>query len=149
MNAKSDRLKKLENEMRDLEEWLKLGLVPKKDVEKHKLEIKDLNKKIDEEKRRLQQAKETGDYEEVVARKPNTRPAPFADSTTMPDIDLGEDFVDYQGNDVDSYEFDTSSIIEEKDTAEETILETKEEDNPFSDKNRWARGIIDPDDDNW
>ena len=37
-HIKSERLKKLEVELTDLEQWLKLGLVPKKDVEKHKQE---------------------------------------------------------------------------------------------------------------
>ena len=32
MNIKSERLKKLESEFHDLEQWLKLGLVPKKDL---------------------------------------------------------------------------------------------------------------------
>ena len=36
MNIKSERLKKLEVELEDLEQWLKLGLVPKKDIEKHR-----------------------------------------------------------------------------------------------------------------
>ena len=49
MNIKSERLKKLEGELQDLEQWLKLGLVPKKDMEKHKEEIRLLQQKIDEE----------------------------------------------------------------------------------------------------
>ena len=36
---KSERLKKFENELNDLEQWLNLGLVPKKDLDKHKTEI--------------------------------------------------------------------------------------------------------------
>ena len=36
MNMKSERLKKLETELEDLEQWMNLGLVPKKDIEKHK-----------------------------------------------------------------------------------------------------------------
>ena len=40
MNLKSERLKKLETELEDLQKWLNLGLVPKKDTEKHKEEIR-------------------------------------------------------------------------------------------------------------
>ena len=43
---KSERLKKLELELHDLEQWLNLGLVPKKDIEKHKIEIDQFKKKI-------------------------------------------------------------------------------------------------------
>ena len=40
MNNKSERLKKLETELEDLEQWMRLSLVPKKDIEKHKEEIR-------------------------------------------------------------------------------------------------------------
>ena len=39
---KSERLRKLETELHDLQEWLRLGLVPKKDLEKHKDDIRVL-----------------------------------------------------------------------------------------------------------
>ena len=48
MNIKSERLKKFETELTDLEQWLKLGLVPKKDIEKHKEEINKKNKEYKE-----------------------------------------------------------------------------------------------------
>ena len=38
MSLKSERLKKLEKELADLEHWLRLGLVPKKDIPKHIIE---------------------------------------------------------------------------------------------------------------
>ncbi len=53
MSLKSERLKKLENELQDLQQWLTLGLVPKKDMEKHKEEMLVLEKKIKEERERL------------------------------------------------------------------------------------------------
>ena len=34
--AKNDKLKKLETELKDLEKWLNLGLVPKEQIKKHK-----------------------------------------------------------------------------------------------------------------
>ena len=60
---KSERLKKLEIELQDLQQWLKLGLVPKKDLEKHRSEIEVLNSRIDEEKERLKHIKESGEGE--------------------------------------------------------------------------------------
>ncbi len=47
---KSERLKKLETELDDLEQWMTLGLVPKKDVEKHRDEMRVLKSRIEEEK---------------------------------------------------------------------------------------------------
>ena len=63
---KSERLRKLEAELRDLEQWLQLGLVPKKDVERHQEEIRLLQAKIEEEKERLQFLKEGGEGEEFI-----------------------------------------------------------------------------------
>lgn len=66
---KSERLKKLEIELQDLEQWLKLGLVPKKDIEKHKEEILAVKSKIEEEKERLHFLRESGETEEYVTPK--------------------------------------------------------------------------------
>jgi cell division FtsZ-interacting protein ZapD len=66
VDMKSERLKKLEIEYKDLEQWLQLGLVPKKDVEKHKEEMKAIEAKISEEKERLQFLKESGEAEEYI-----------------------------------------------------------------------------------
>ena len=65
-HIKSEKLKKLETELTDLEQWLKLGLVPKKDIDKHKDEILAVKHKIEEEKDRLQFLKESGEAEEYV-----------------------------------------------------------------------------------
>lgn len=149
---KSDRLKKLESELRDLEEWLRLGLVPKKDIVKHKEEIQQVQVKIEEERNRLRLLKESGELEEYTTKKASNRPAPFTDSPTMPDIDFGDDaYGDMVGgsNDADNVDFETSSIIEEKDTVDESIAEDTKDENPFSDKNRWMRGISDPENDDW
>ena len=45
MNIKSERLKKLETELEDLETVDELGLVPKKDIDKHREEIRSLKTK--------------------------------------------------------------------------------------------------------
>ena len=54
---KSERLKKLELVLQDLEQWLNLGLVPKKDIPKHEGEIQALKDRVNEEKARLQSLK--------------------------------------------------------------------------------------------
>jgi len=86
---KSERLKKLELELQDLEQWLNLGLVPKKDIEKHKVEINTLQKKIADEKHRLQALKESGEAEEfsVPKRNPQAR-QPYQEPHTMPGVGI-------------------------------------------------------------
>ncbi len=155
--VKSDKLKKLETELGDLTQWLKLGLVPKKDLEKHKGEIKTLESKIVEEKVRLTALKESGEAEEYVTpkRNPSQRAMGYPDTATIADIDLTEES---SGMTETSYEMETEtaeteSFNEEKkeagDTEELLVEEEEEEEDPFSDKNRWKRGVLDPDADNW
>jgi hypothetical protein len=156
MNIKSERLKKLETELQDLEQWLKLGLVPKKDLEKHKVEIGALKERISEEKERLRFLKESGAMEEFT---PPKRPAharqAFPDTASMPDIDLGEENMTDAGLDMEteSFEYETTSAEETEGGAaeeEEEKAEEEEEEDPFSDRNRWRRGVMeDPDADNW
>src|ERR1051325_2449305 len=89
-HIKSERLKKLETELNDLEQWLKLGLVPKKDVEKHKEEIAGVRDKIEEEKERLQFLKESGEAEEYITPKRAPARTGYNEMPTIPDIDIGE-----------------------------------------------------------
>ena len=157
-NIKSERLKKLEAELNDLEQWLKLGLVPKKDSEKHKEEIKAIQGKIEEEKERLQFLKESGEAEEYIAPKRPSARAGYTEMPTLPDIDIGETAVGLgeTGSDMETeaVEMETS-VIEERDDDEDgdadaTSSGEDEEESPFSDRNRWRRGgIIDPDADEW
>jgi hypothetical protein len=155
MSIKSERLKKFETELHDLEQWLRLGLVPKKDIEKHKEEIKVLHERIDEEKERLRQLKESGEMEEFAAPK---RPAhgrqAFQEPHSLPDIDLGEEGMTDFGLDMDteSYEAETSSSEEtgEFDEENSAVEEEEEEEDPYSDRSRWRRGILeDPDANDW
>lgn len=161
MNIKSERLKKLESELHDLEQWLKLGLVPKKDMEKHKTEIVGLKEKIGEEKERLRFLKESGAAEEFV---PPKRPAharqAFPDTASMPDIDIAEENMTEAGLEMETEPFEMESTAAEEggetaaaapeegeDAAEE---EEEEEEDPFSDRQRWKRGVLeDPDGDQW
>lgn len=160
-NIKSERLKKLEADLSDLQHWLKLGLVPKKDIEKHKEEIKAIQAKIEEEKERLHFLKESGEAEEYVTpKRPSLRPG-YTDMPTIPDLDIGETAAGVGDTnfdmETDAVDVDTS-VIEERDEEAEDRSEIEddrtsyddEDDHPFSEKNRWRRGgIPDPDADEW
>lgn len=154
-HIKSERLKKLETELNDLEQWLKLGLVPKKDADKHKEEIIAVRNKIEEEKERLQFLKESGEGEEYITpKRPATR-AGYNEMPTIPDIDIGETM----GGNESGFEMETDAIevdqtVEERDEEEEVSEHEEEEEEDdesyFSDRNRWRRGgIIDPDANDW
>lgn len=147
---KSERLKKLETELEDLERWLNLGLVPKNDLKKHEEEIQSVKDKLDEEKDRLRYLKENGDLEEyVMPKRSQARPA-YPEAHTLPDMDM-HDQTD-MGIDLETQENETTetSSGETTEVFETTVVEEDDEEDPFSDKNRWKRGILeDPDDDNW
>lgn len=160
-HVKSERLKKFEVELNDLEQWLKLGLVPKKDIEKHKEEIIAVKAKIEEEKERLQFLKESGEAEEYVTpKRPSTRTG-YTEMPTIPDIDMGETATGIAdtGFDMETENGESeSSVIEEREETEEekgtegeeAEEEEEDDDSYFSDKNRWRRGgIIDPDANEW
>jgi len=148
--VKSERLKKLEAELNDLEQWLKLGLVPKKEVEKHKEEITLIKEKINEEMERLQILKESGEVDDYVAPKRTTTRAGYTEMPSLPDIDIAES---QAGFDTEAEE--TSSETSEKTLSGEEEEEEEsyvEEESYFSEKNRWkrgSRGIIDPDANEW
>lgn len=155
-HVKSERLKKLESELMDLQQWLKLGLVPKKDIEKHKEEILGIQAKIEEEKERLQFLKESGEIEEYVTPKRPTTRAGYTEMPTIPDIDMTD-----TGGGVSESGFEMETTVSETDDMtsdsrddadEESNGEESEEDEEsyFSDRNRWKRGgIVDPDADDW
>lgn len=157
MNLKSERLKKLELELSDLEQWLKLGLVPKKDIEKHEEEIEIIKSKVKEEKERLRFIKESGEAEEYTPPKRNNRQS-YQEPQSMPEMPANDE--SEGGNfDTETTSFETTTTTEE-DAGSSTTTETAEEetpsqvydedDDPFSDKNRWKRGILeDPDIDKW
>lgn len=152
---KSERLKKLEAELADLQQWLKLGLVPKKDIEKHKAEMASIEERIVEENERLQHLKDTGEAEEYITPKRNAsqKASGYPDTATIADIDLTEES---SGLTETTYDMETETSEAETPTeelrdeeGEEALLDEEEEEDPFSDKNRWRRGILDPDADNW
>jgi hypothetical protein len=156
---KSERLKKLESELNDLEQWLKLGLVPKRDIIKHKEEIQAITSKIDEEKERLQFLRESGEAEEFIAPKRAQTRAGYTEMPTIPDIDAAETAVgsyhetEYQ-TETEHGEGGAAETVASEETGgdeEETALVEEDEESYFSDKNRWKRGgnIIDPDANEW
>lgn len=147
---KSERLKKLENELQDLQKWLNLGLVPKKDIEKHKEEILSIEEKLSEEKERLRFLKENGDLEEYVTPKRSQPRAAYPDTHTLPDMDF-ENNTD-AGLDMETTTYDTETSFSDAISGEDTdkTITEDDEDDPFSDRNRWKRGVLeDPDVDNW
>lgn len=154
MNIKSERLKKLESEFQDLEQWLKLGLVPKKDLEKHKEEMRALHDKIGEEKERLRFLKESGEMEEFSAPKRPGGRQPAHEPQSLPDIDIAEEGFTDAGLDMETEPFDVESTAsgEEGEEADEEVSaqEGEEDEDPFSDRNRWRRGVLeDPDANDW
>lgn len=151
---KSERLKKLESELNDLEQWLKLGLVPKRDIDKHKEEISIIIEKIDEEKERLQFLREGGEAEDYVAPKKAQNRAAYTEMPTLPDVDAGEtqtasynDTNYTQGTDATNH--DETQIEGEYTESDATSFDDDE--SYFSEKNRWKRieEIRGPDDDEW
>lgn len=158
MNIKSERLKKLETELEDLEQWMNLGLVPKKDIDKHRDEIRSLKSKIDEEKERLRFMKESGEMEEYVTPKRSPSRQAYAEPHTLPDMEMGDNMTD-AGLDMETEAYDMETVTEEETESgtssgvteeEATVLEEEEDEDPFSDRNRWRRGILeDPDVDSW
>lgn len=153
MNVKSERLKKLELELKDLEQWMHLGLVPKKDIEKHKGEIELIRGKIEEEKQRLQYIKESGELEEYIAPKRNPQArSGFQDAHTIPDINIEDSQMTDSGIEYEQETQTESDTVSDgsDDSQAEDFTSFDDEDDPFSDKNRWRRGILeDPESDDW
>lgn len=156
-HVKSEKIKKLESELADLEQWLKLGLVPKKDVDKHKKEITAIKEKIEDEKERLLQLKESGETEEYVTPKRGAPRAAYAETPTIPDIDAGDTIVEGENDaEADTDVIDVENTIEEREEEKGEEEEGKgeeeeaEDESYFSDRNRWRRGgIVDPDANEW
>ena len=109
--------------------------------------------RVSDEKERLRAIKENGDLEEFSVPKRNQagRQA-YQEPHTMPGVEIeGESNMIDAGLDMetDSFETQTTTISGEEPGEEVTQVEEDEED-PFSDKNRWRRGILeDPESDSW
>lgn len=151
MVIRSERLKKLENEYKDLEQWLNLGLVPKKDLPKHEEEMAVLREKIDAEKDRLRHLKESGEMEDYVP--PKRQPArAYSEPHTLPEMEVAEESMTEAGVDMETETFTTETESGGEGSGEEGmgLDEEIDEEDPFSDRNRWKRGILeDPESDQW
>ena len=152
-NMKSEKLKRMENELNDLQQWLNMGLVPKKDIEKHEREIVAIQAKINEEKERLDHLKETGESEEYTMpkRSPQTKQA-YQEPHTMSGMENSESDMADAGLDLESESYDTesSTVFDLDEAGDDRTLVEDEDENPFSDRNRWRRGILeDPDSNDW
>ena len=146
---KSERLKKFEAELADLQQWLNLGLVPKKEIEKHKQEIEQIKVKIQEEKERLAFLRESGDSEEFIPPKRTPGKQAYSEPQTMPEMNVGSDSEATMDMETETFDMETSAEESSSYKEEATVIEDLEED-PFSDKNRWKRGVLeDPDADIW
>jgi hypothetical protein len=149
---KSDRLKKLEAELQDLQQWMKLGLVPKKELERHQEEMRTLEARIEEEKERLRFLKESGDMEDFQApRRTPGKPA-YSETPTMSDVEMSDSTesgfeIDQESSSSDTQDEDATSSGETSSDDDDLY---KDDDDPFSDRNRWRRGgIIDPESNDW
>jgi hypothetical protein len=139
--------------------------VPKKDLEKHKEEMRTLQSKIREEEEKIQYLKEQASEEEefTMPRRGPARSAYGGEMATLPDADIAEE--SSVADTAIEMETETANhtFFEEREEpegggAEEEDDEAEEEDeeDPFSERNRWRRGmseqdqgIIDPDADRW
>jgi len=153
MAIRSERLKKYESELEDLERWFKLGLVPKKSEGKHLNEMETLKNKVANEKDRLKFLKESGEVEEYITPKRSASRPAFSDTTSLSDLDVGNH---------SSSDFDAGSTAEETDSdsdddkgEEGHVVEedTDTDDDPFNDRGRfhrgWDRDIMDPESNEW
>lgn len=155
---KSERLKKLEAELKDLKKWLELGLVPKKDIEKHKQEIHNIEAKIDEERQRLIFLKENGDMEEYVLPKRSGQKQVY-EHQSMSEVGGNEpassdqDASDRVDSEMEtSIEPDHTTLFDIEEKGEDHVTqEYNSDDDPYSEKNRWKRSseIQDPEADDW
>lgn len=139
---KSERLKKLEVELRDLEQWLKLGLVPKKEEPKHKEEIKGIRAKIDEERERLRFLKESGESNDyAMPKRAQGKDAYQGDMPTMHDADYSEGAAQTEG-------FESTAGFEEETQGgddDETMVEEESYFSPKARRKRW-KDVMNPDD---
>jgi hypothetical protein len=73
----------------------------------------------------------------------------------MPDVEVAEEGFTDAGLDMETESFDLETTTGEETeegavSEEESPLEEEEEEDPFSDRNRWRRGILeDPDANEW
>ena len=150
MNIKSERLKKLEVGLKDLQQWLKLGLVPKKDIEKHQTEMGALQQKIEEERERLRFLKENDELEYAAPKRNQPPRSGFQEAHSIPDVNVDGNMTENESESETFTESETVSDASSDTVSEDVTTSDEDEDDPFSDRNRWKRGILeDPESDDW
>lgn len=151
VRPKSERLRKLEAECQDLKQWLDLGLVPKKDLTVHEAEIKTLETKIEEEKERLKAIKDSGDTEEYIIPRRNNAKAGYQENALGSELEIeSSNNLTDAGLESSTYESSSSFAPDGYETSDDQTDVTEEEEDPFSDKNRWKRGMLsDQDNSQW
>lgn len=150
----SEKLRKLEAELADLSKIFERDLIPKREKEKHRLELENLKLKIEEERKRLLYLKESGEVEESLQMR---RPQKFQnyDPRSMPDIGFEDEQTEVSYIEDVSYEDDPSTLWVEEDILDEggSDRSSSDEDDgdAFSEANRWkrARQMADPDYQDW
>jgi hypothetical protein len=126
---KSERLKKLEVELKELEQIISIGIYPKRDLQKGLEEIRMLKAKIDEELERLRLLKENGDADEYSIPKRGTRQA-YAEPHTLPDMEMEGNMTDSGIDNFETEQFEMTETGDNTETAEFTTTaegETSEE----------------------
>ena len=147
MKIKTERLKKLEAELKDLEQWLKLGLVPKNEIARHKNEIASIQKKVAEEEARIQFLKENGDVEESTTNRKNSAKATYSD-----DAYKGTTKTNHTNEmtlELETDVLDMDNMTQEEHEEREEEEGNEELDDPFSEQSRWLRGVRDNNFDEW
>lgn len=146
---KSERLKKLEAELRDLEQWLQLGLVPKKDMPKHAAEIDAIKSKVEEERERLLFLKENDIDEYIAPKRAPGRSAYQTEVPSVPDIEFGESNATEGFEGGSEGEAETEADDDDAEEGDDTEVEDEAE-SFFSERRRWrSEGMIDPEADEW
>jgi len=99
--------------------------------------------------------KESGELEEYVTPKRSSARQAYSEPHTLPDMDMDSNMTD-AGLDMETESYDMETITEDdtegggKDDGDSTAADEDDEEDPFSDRNRWKRGILeDPEVDNW
>lgn len=142
---KSERLKNLEKELRDYENLIRIGIYPKREINKWMEDIRVLKVKIEEEKERLRLLKENGDSEEYSIPKRPARQA-YAEPHTLPDMEMEGNMTDSGIDNFETEQFEMTETGEgSSETSEFTTVEGEEgeeeeiEEDIFSDSARAKR----------
>ena len=133
VHQKSDKLKKLDRELKEAENWLELGMLSGPELEKHLNEIIAIKKRREDEINRLKNAQDTDD--DLITKKVYSKNS--YDSTNIHDMDHPD-------------EYDLANLYED-DSFTHSDDDDSDDDDPFSAARRWSRKneIQDPESDDW